>query len=117
MNIFKALLVMVMVMSFPSIAQPQNPFKLQTAIVNNYLVVRLTSVVDQVVINNVVVNRGACDRPSLGNPGKGTVLKFGQSKDWRWMVFNNINGNSYPCEVLEIKVNTNEGDWTFTPQG
>lgn len=116
MNMFKTLLVMLMMVSFSSIAEPQNPFKLQTAIVNNYLVVRLTSVTDQVTVNNVIVNRGGCDRPSLGNPGKGTVLKFGQSKDWRWMVFNPNNGNTYPCEVLEIKVQTSEGDWNFTPR-
>ncbi|WNV46004.1 hypothetical protein [Aeromonas phage AerS_266] len=117
MNILKTLLVMLMMVSFPSMAEPQDPFKLQTGQVGNYLVIRLTSVVDQVTVNNVIVNRGGCDRPSLGNPKSGTVIRFGQSKDWRWMVFNPNNGNSYPCEVLEIVVKTSEGDWTYTPRG
>ena len=97
-------------------ANQQNPIKLQTGEVGDYLVVRLTSLVDQIVINNVTINRGACENPSIANPKKGTILKFGQSKDWRWMVHNSYNGNNYPCEILEITINTNGGVLTYTPQ-
>ena len=104
-------------LAVPSVhANQQNLIKLQTGEVGDYLVVRLTSLVDQIVINNVTINRGACENPSIGNPKKGTILKFGQSKDWRWMVHNSYNGNNYPCEILEITINTNGGVLTYTPQ-
>ena len=97
-------------------ANQQNPIKLQTGEVGDYLVVRVTSLVDQIAINNITINRGGCDHPSIANPKKGAILKFGQSKDWRWMVHNPYDGNNYPCEILEIAINTNNGVLTYTPQ-
>lgn len=97
-----------------SVKAEQDMLKLQVLPAGNYLAFRLTSLVDQVTINKVTVNRGACDRWSMGDPKPGTVLKYGQSKDWKLMVYNGSSGAEYPCEILEVAVSTPEGTHTFT---
>lgn len=109
--IFSILLVLC---SINSVKAQQDTLKLQVLPAGNYLAFRLTALTDQVTINKVTVNRGACDRWSFGDPKPGTVLKYGQSKDWKLMVYNSLGGTEYPCEVLEVTVDTPEGTHTFT---
>lgn len=106
--------IMLVLCSISTVNAEQGRLKLQVLPAGNYLAFRLTSLVDQVTINKVTVNRGACDRWSFGDPKPGTVLKYGQSKDWKLMVYNGTNGAEYPCEILEVAVSTPEGTHTFT---
>lgn len=116
MNVIKSVLMCLIMMAFAVKAVPQDPFMVKSGEQGNYLIIQLTSVVDEVTVNSVWVNRGGCDNPSLGNPGKGTKIRYGQSKNYRWLVYNSVNGSSYPCNVLEIEVRTTEGNWTYYPQ-
>lgn len=59
---------------------------------------------DEVTINGVVGNRGGCRMQNKSYPHK---LAFGE-------VF--ILG-AYECDVLELEVTTNTGDWTETYDG
>lgn len=106
--------IMLTLCSVSMVNAEQGRLKLQVLPAGNYLAFRLTSLVDQVTVNKVTVNRGACDTWSMGNPKPGTVLKYGQSKDWKLMVYNGTYGGEYPCEILEVAVSTPEGTHTFT---
>lgn len=116
MNVIKYFLISLMFLGLNVKAEPQDPFKITTGEVGSYLVVRLTSVVDEVTVTDVFVNRGACNHPSANNPRQPLKIRFGQSKDWKWMVYNQYSGTEYPCNVLEIEVRTTEGNWTYYPQ-
>jgi len=63
--------------------------------------IHITARADQVVIENVQVNRGNC---KVRNPTVTRNLKFGQSTD----VF------SDPCTVAEVVVTADGQNWKFT---
>jgi hypothetical protein len=59
---------------------------------------------DDVTVNDVVVNRGSCKRGDSGFPRE---LKYGSSMEVR------VNSG---CDLLEVKIATNKGDWSFSFQ-
>lgn len=59
----------------------------------------VTSKVDQIQVNSVEINRGNC-KPS----GDAMQLKFGQS----------MRFITYSCDIKEVEVNTDKGNFTFT---
>lgn len=73
-----------------------------------YRTVNITSVAEGLVVNGVVVNRNQCSA-KLGNPNKPFELPFGRTVTFEY------NIQHRRCDVVEIVVQTNQGDWTFTP--
>lgn len=82
--------------------------------------VTVTALVDEVQINDVVVNRGGCGRyksdlAKMANIMQGysdetklpTKLTFGR---------NYVAYYQDSCNFLEIKVDTDQGSYTFTPR-
>ncbi|MEY0291193.1 hypothetical protein AB7V94_20500 [Providencia rettgeri] len=81
---------------------------------NVYRTVNITSTVDKLTINDVQVNRGQCN-DSYGNPMRPYSLPFGKTKTYRYMIYNGMNGANYNCDIIEIVIKTNQGDWTVKP--
>lgn len=79
-----------------------------------YRTVNITSTVDNVMINQVDVNRGQC-RASISNPSRSYTLPFGKTQSYLFMIYNSMNGSNYHCDIIEIKVKTSQGEWTFKP--
>ncbi|OVZ94936.1 hypothetical protein CBW54_00535 [Yersinia kristensenii] len=79
-----------------------------------YRVVNITGMADGIIVNNVTVNRGQC-RSSLANPKKPYNLPFGATQSYNYMIFNGMSNGYYNCDVIEIVVSTNQGDFTFKP--
>jgi hypothetical protein len=76
----------------------QNPLNAMTGFTTS-LIIEVSSTVDQVKVNSVVINRGNCH--SSGSPAQ---LKFGQ----------NANFHTSGCDVKEVEVDTDDGSFTFT---
>lgn len=79
-----------------------------------YRVVNVTGLADSVTVNQVSVNRGQC-RASSSNPKTAYKLPFGATKSYSYMIHNGMTGDDYNCDVVEIVVSTNMGNWTFKP--
>ncbi|MGM0937334.1 MAG: hypothetical protein ACQEWL_08740 [Pseudomonadota bacterium] len=79
-----------------------------------YRTVNVTNTVDKLNIQNVQVNRGQC-LGSSGNPKRPYALPFGKTQTYRYMIYNGVNRANYVCDIIEIVVKTNQGDWTFNP--
>ncbi len=65
-------------------------------------------------INSVRVNRGKC-HDSIGNPVRPYSLPFGKTQTYRYMIYNGMSKTNYNCDIIEIVVKTDQGDWTFNP--
>jgi spore coat protein U-like protein len=63
--------------------------------------IHISAQVDSIKVNSIVVNRGNCKVN-----GHGTSLNFGQHAKFE------VNG--YSCDVKEVEVDTEEGNFTFT---
>jgi hypothetical protein len=76
-------------------------------LVYGYLpVVKVTSVTDKLIVNDIIVNRGNCGVSRKMNDGRDRYpfeLKYGQ---------HSFIGVDQGCNILEIIVKTNHGDWT-----
>lgn len=72
---------------------------------NSYFpVVVVTSVVDNLTINNVVVNKGNCYmNKAVWNPQLPSKLIFGKQLEIA------LNKD---CKVLKVDIKTDQGDWT-----
>lgn len=74
-----------------------------------YVQVKIKSIVDEVVIKDVTVNRGNCkieNRNVLsGKPIFPAKLKFGESVSVSFTA---------PCEATEVSVDTSDGGWTVS---
>lgn len=75
-----------------------------------YILVKIFSVVDEVVINDVILNRGNCKIENIDVFSKRPIipknLKFGESVSVSF---------SAPCEkALQLDIITNQGNWTWT---
>lgn len=79
-----------------------------------YRTVNITSTVDKLTINDVKVNRGQC-QDSIGNPSRPYSLPFGKTQTYRYMIYNGMNRANYNCDIIEIVIKTNQGDWTVKP--
>lgn len=85
------------------------PIKVQFGFMPNnfdkttYGVVYITSIVEKVTIQSVVVNRGNC-YPSAGNPKSSLILNFGEAHAYK---FNKCS------DVIEAVVTTDQGQWTY----
>lgn len=42
-------------------------------------------------------------------------LPFGKTQTYRYMIYNGMNGANYNCDIIEIVIKTNQGDWTVKP--
>ncbi|WP_347900811.1 hypothetical protein [Pseudomonas purpurea] len=73
-----------------------------------YRTVNITSIAEGLIINSVIVNRNQCSS-SVGNPNKAFELPFGRTVTYDY------NIQSRRCDVVEIVVKTNKGDWTLAP--
>lgn len=74
-----------------------------------YRTINITSIADDLVIKSVIVNRNQCSA-SLGNPKKSFNLSFGQTITY------DFNIQYRRCDVVEVVVSTNKGEWNFNPQ-
>jgi hypothetical protein len=63
--------------------------------------IHVSAQVDSIKVNSIVVNRGNCKAN-----GQGKLLNFGEHAKFE------VNG--YSCDVKEIEVDTEEGNFTFT---
>ena len=102
--------------SEPKNSEPANPFKIWVGerlfeygtIKTPYRTVNITSTADNLIINEVTVNRNQCSA-SIGNPKKPIELPFGATATYDY------NIQHRRCDVVEIVVKTNKGDLTFQP--
>ncbi|MDM9282974.1 hypothetical protein QU814_07200 [Providencia rettgeri] len=79
-----------------------------------YRTVNITSTVDKLTINTVQVNRGQCWN-SVGNPVRPYALPFGKTQTYRYMIYNGMSRTNFNCDIIEIVIKTNQGDWTVKP--
>jgi hypothetical protein len=74
-----------------------------------YVEVKVTSIADEVVVKNIVVNRGNCKIENINYIRGGAKipkkLKFGESVSVTF---------SGPCTAAQVDVVTDKGDWTMT---
>jgi hypothetical protein len=64
--------------------------------------VKVTSLVDSIVIKDIVVNKGHCPMNFNRKPLFPWSLRYGEQA---------IGAYSSACHVLKINVKTNQGDW------
>ena len=113
-------LFVTLVMFCSSAFANDTPFKIRSAMSEDHfggvlLDIIVTSLADNIFVKNVEVNRGACkEGPSIYRM-KNKSLKFGQSITYQWRLFNGIDNSSYECEVIEVKVYSSAGDFTYYP--
>jgi hypothetical protein len=69
----------------------------------NFATVNIQSATDDLVVTGVVVNRGNCETVPING---GISLNFGQKVG--------VNTGCRPTDILEVDVNSNRGEWTFT---
>lgn len=74
-----------------------------------YRTVNIVGVTDGLVINKVTVNRNQCAE-SVGNPKKPISLPFGKTVTYNYSI------EYRRCDVVEVVVNTSQGEWVFNPQ-
>lgn len=74
-----------------------------------YRTVNVVGVSDGLVINKVTVNRNQCSE-SVGNPKRPVSLPFGKTVTYNYSIEYNR------CDVVEVVVNTSQGEWVFNPQ-
>ena len=79
-----------------------------------YRTVKITGMADGLIVNNVSVNRGQC-RASSNNPTRPDNLPFGATQSYQYVLYNGFANSSFSCDIIEIVVSTNQGDWTFNP--
>ena len=79
-------------------------------VVYYYRQIKVTSMTDGLVITGVNVNRGQC-RP-VDDKHKGSYnVPFGSTMVYNYWLYNGLNNAQYDCNVVEIVVNTNKGQW------
>lgn len=78
-----------------------------------FRVVNITGLVDKLNVNRVVVNRGQC-KESPNNPKNVYSLSFGQTQSYSYYLHSTASG-SFNCDIIEIVVDTDKGQWTFSP--
>lgn len=101
----------------PSQPSSQSPVQVQIgesqdSYGTTFRTVDVTSTMDNLVINNVMVNRGHC-ASTINNPKNPYKLLFGKTKRYKYILQSISMITS--CNVIEIIVKTNQGDWTFKP--
>lgn len=73
-----------------------------------YVEVKVTSKVDKIEIQNVVVNRGNCKiekiREMFGGKTLPKTLEYGETAEFSF---------SGPCSASEVEVDTDQGSWTW----
>ncbi len=74
-----------------------------------YRTVNIIGMSEGLVINNVTVNRNQCSE-SVGNPKKPISLPFGKTVTYNYSI------EYRRCDVVEVVVNTSQGEWVFNPQ-
>lgn len=74
-----------------------------------YRTVNIVGVTEGLVINKVTVNRNQCSE-SVGNPKKPISLPFGKTVTYNYSI------EYRRCDVIEVVVNTSQGEWVFNPQ-
>lgn len=87
------------------------PFKVSTGSSNAgaaYTKIYITSRADAVLIKKITVNRGNC-QDAEAMPWKPVRLGFGNTVDRLFVG----KGFMSACRVLEIAVDTDQGNWTF----
>jgi len=70
-----------------------------------YVEVKVSAIVDEAVVKDIIVNRGNCTASSSAGIPK--TLKFGESVLVPFLA---------PCEASQVDVVTDKGDWTETYQ-
>lgn len=71
----------------------------------------ITSLDDDLEINNVIINRGRCQiNTPNGGKGENRVLQYSDT----WSFTTPTDQNYRRCRPLEAKVQTNRGEWSFT---
>ncbi|MDU9394339.1 hypothetical protein [Pseudomonas sp. zfem002] len=73
-----------------------------------YRTVNITGVAEGLVINRVTVNRNQCSE-SIANPKKPISLPFGKTVTYDY------NIEYRRCDVVEVVINTNQGEWVLKP--
>lgn len=79
-----------------------------------YRTVSITGIADGLVVNNITVNRGQCSASNT-NPKRPYNLGFGATQIYKYVLYNGFANTSFNCDIVEIVVSTNQGDWTFNP--
>lgn len=74
-----------------------------------YRTVNIVGVSEGLVINSVVVNRNQC-ADSMQNPKKPISLPYGKTVTYRY------NIEYRRCDVIEVAISTNQGEWVLHPQ-
>ncbi len=119
MKLLNVLLV-TLVMFCSSAFANDTPFKIRSAMSEDYfggvlLDIVVTSLTDDIFVKNVEVNRGGCKEGPSNYRMQNKSLKFGQSVTYQWRLFNGIDKSRYECEVIEVKVYSSAGDFTYYP--
>lgn len=68
-------------------------------------IVEVTAITDDVEVKDVIANRGNCAMTAHRKAEFPHKLKFGQKA---------VAGYSPNCSLVEVKVVTSKGDWSFT---
>lgn len=104
----KVIIVSSLILFLSACGDSEPPVKIETFDKVNslfgakYVEVKVTGIADEVVVEDIIVNRGNCKRETLFAKLPKT-LKFGQSVSPTF---------SAPCVASEVSVITSSGDWT-----
>ncbi|MCV3396184.1 hypothetical protein [Campylobacter sp. RKI_CA19_01116] len=87
-----------------SISERYNPI-----LHRNVKYLNITSLVDSVKITNIIPNRGKCKVGGVLDKNDIKIDKtLSYSQTWDYIPLSNCN------KILEVKVETDHGDWTFS---
>lgn len=113
----KTIITLTIVLTLSACGNSEPPVKIEAYNKINeiwgikYVQVKVSAIVDEVIVNDVIVNRGNCKIENKNFiTGKAIIpksLKFGESVSVSF---------SGPCEASQVEVVTDKGDWTETYQ-
>jgi len=112
-RIVVGILALMLIIGLSGCTEEQSPVKVSAKILvaQNMFggtarvpIVEVTSIVDSVVIKNVIANNGNCPMTSVRQKEFPQTVKYGQKA---------TAGYITKCNLLKVKVVTDQGDWEF----
>ena len=103
----KAFIAAAMIATAPQISHAENA-PIEVTMISSpgsgFPGVTIANTADDLIVTNVIFNRKNCGLKVAYGVGWPAKLKFGETV--------NLYGTT-PCNLIEVNVSTNKGDWTF----